>query len=157
MVAVLLTLAGLTGCENIDCTLNNVVLCHFSFYDTSTGESIVLLDTLTVTAEGTDSVLLNRATSKKDVSVPLSYYQEKDTLNFIITSKDNDVYKSSIIIQKSSQAHFESPDCPATMFHNIYGAQAYGGTVIDSVAVTRKEVNYLQDENIKVFLRARSH
>lgn len=157
MAIAVMALTGMTACENIDCTLNNVVLCHFSFYDTETGERVMLLDTLTITAEGTDSVLLNRAVGKKDVSVPLSYYQEKDTLNFIVTRKDNGVFSSSVVIQKSSRVHFESPDCPTTMFHNITGAQVRGGVVIDSIAVTRREVNYLQDENIRIFLRTRSN
>ena len=151
-----MAMAGLVGCENIDCTLNNVVHCHFSFYDSETGQSVILLDTLTITAEGTDSVLLNRAVNRKEVGVPLSYYQERDTLNFIITTKDNGVLKSSVTIRKSNHVHFESPDCPTTMFHNIAEVQVRGGVVIDSVAVSRREVNYLQDENIKVFLRTRT-
>lgn len=154
---IVLALAGLTGCENIDCTLNNVVLCHFSFYDSETKQSVILLDTLTITAEGTDSVLLNRAVNKKEVGVPLSYYQERDTLNFIILTKDAGVFESSIILRKSSRVHFESPDCPTTMFHNISEAKVSGSAVIDSVVVSRREVNYLQDENIKVYLRTRSN
>ena len=155
-VLVMVLATGLTGCENIDCTLNNVVLCHFSFYDVETGKSVALLDTLTITAEGTDSVLLNRATNKKNVSVPLSYYKDRDTLNFIITTEEDGVFESSIIIQKSGQVHFESPDCPTTMFHTIQDARVYSGVVIDSVAVVRRDVNYLQDENIQVFVRTRS-
>lgn len=150
-------MTGLAGCENVDCTLNNVVLCHFSFYDAETGESVALLDTLTITAEGTDSVLLNRAVGKKDVSVPLSYYQERDTLNFIITTEEDGVIRSSIIIEKSGQVHFESPDCPTTMFHTLRDVRVYSGEVMDSVAITRKEVNYLQDENIRIFVRTRSN
>lgn len=155
VVVAIVALAGLAGCENIDCTLNNIVLCHFAFYDSATGERVVLADTLTITAEGTDSVLLNRATNSKEVGVPLSYYQEKDILNFIIKTKDGEVYENAVIIQKTGQVHFESPDCPTTMFHNISQALVHSGTVIDSVAITRREVNYLQDENIKVFLRTR--
>lgn len=139
-------------CENIDCTLNNVVLCHISFYDKTTGEPIRLTDTLSVAAEGTDSVLFNKGVNVASLQLPLSYWKDADTLRFIVLTKEGETYESKLTIQKSNTIHHESPDCPMSVFHQILSATA-NGSVIDSVAVSRREVNYLQDENIQVYIR----
>ncbi len=144
-------LPAILSCEDINCTLNNVVLCHFTFYDSNTGKTFRLADTLTVTAAGTDSILFNRGLNTASVSLPMSFYKDADTLNFIVDTK-NDTYKNTIIINKESRQHFESPDCPATMFHTIKSASV-NGVSVDSVVVSRKSVNYKQDENIKVYMR----
>ena len=50
------------SCESTDCPINNVVYSTYGFYAaTDEGESkIQVLDTLTVTAAGTHSSLINR-------------------------------------------------------------------------------------------------
>ncbi len=141
----------MSACEGVDCTLNNIVLCHFSLYSSTTGSAISLSETLTITAEGTDSILFNRGENVSTFSLPLSYWKEADTLNFIVDTQTG-TFTSQVILQKTNTQHYESPDCPIAMFHHITDASATGN-VIDSIAVSRKEVNYLQDENIKIFIR----
>ncbi len=146
-----LLLLCMGACEGVDCTLNNIVLCHFSFYSSTTGSAIALGDTLTVTAQGTDSILFNRGKNTSTLSLPMSYWKDADTLNFIVDTQTG-TYTSRVIIRKTNMQHYESPDCPIAMFHYITDASATG-IVIDSVVVSRNEVNYLQDENIKIFVR----
>lgn len=147
----LLAIAVLGACENIDCTLNNVVLCHISFYDKTTEKPIQLTDTISVVAVGIDSVLFNKGYNISSLQVPLSYWKDADTLRFVVNTED-DTFESQVIIQKSNTIHYESPDCPMNVFHQIVSATATG-SVIDSIAVSRREVNYLQDENIQIFIR----
>lgn len=142
----------LTACEGVDCTLNNVVLCRYGFYDSTTGQSIQLSDTLTITAEGTDSILYNRGVNTSSVTLPMSYWQEADTLTLHISGKGY-TYTNTLRIQKSNTQHFESPDCPTTMFHHIEQATLMSGVTIDSVVVVKPTVNYEQDENIKIYFR----
>ncbi len=146
-----LLLLCMGACEGVDCTLNNIVLCHFAFYSSTTGRAIALSDMLTVTAQGTDSILFNQGKNTATLSLPMSYWKDADTLNFIVDTQTG-TYTSRVIIQKTNTQHYESPDCPIAMFHYITDASATG-VVIDSVVVSRKEVNYLQDENIKIFVR----
>ena len=50
------------SCDSNDCPLNNVVYSTYGFYvNTADGEAKVsVMDTLTVVAAGTDSILINR-------------------------------------------------------------------------------------------------
>lgn len=150
--AILSLLLLLTACEGVDCTLNNVVLCRYGFYDSATGQAIQLSDTLTITAAGTDSILYNRGVNTSSVALPMSYWQEADTLRIHIQGKDY-AYTCSLRIQKSNTIHFESPDCPTTMFHHIEAVTLMNNTIIDSVVVSKPTINYKQDENIKIYFR----
>ncbi len=148
-LGILMITATLLSCEGIDCTLNNVVLCHYQFYDSATGNKISLTDTLTIVACGTDSVLYNIGVGTSSVELPMSYWNEADTLTFHLYGEDY-YDRSTLFVNKTNTEHYESPDCPTTMFHYLTGVEWDGG-VIDSVVISRPEVNYLQDENIKVY------
>ncbi len=148
VLAYMLCLA-LAGCEGIDCTLNNVVLCHYSFYSSENGSLVTLADTLTVTAQGTDSVLYNQGAGISGVDLPMSYFSDVDTLVFTLQG-DGYGTRSVIRVEKTNVEHYESPDCPTTMFHYLSGV-SFASTVMDSVVIRRVEVNYLQDENIRIY------
>ena len=62
LLSLLALIAGivlLCGCDLLDCTGTSSVKLRIQFYD-STGNKCYLMDSLTITAEGTDSILLNR-------------------------------------------------------------------------------------------------
>ncbi|MDE7166354.1 MAG: hypothetical protein K2O17_04930 [Bacteroidaceae bacterium] len=144
----------LLSCESIDCTLNNVVTCKYAFYSSSDGAAFTLADTLSITAEGTDSVLYNRGSKVKSVSLPMSYWQETDTLNFRFYNRETGLDATiAIYIKKSNTPHFESPDCPTTMFHELREVtyrEEQG--LVDSVVIAHPSVNYASKENIKIYL-----
>jgi len=141
----------LTACEGINCTLNNVVLCHIGFYDSSSGEAISLTDTLTITAAGTDSVLVNMSVGTSSLSLPMSYWNKADSLKFSITGTDYQLTEI-VYIEKSNTAHYESPDCPTTMFHELTSVNwEQGNTSIDSIVIVKPSVNYQTDENIRIY------
>ncbi len=151
LVGILFVVACLCSCEGIDCSLNNVVSCYYSFYSSESGSKVSLTDTLTITAQGTDSILYNRGVNTSTVDVPMSYFNDADTLTFIIYGED--YYSvSTIYVSKTNTQHFESPDCPTSMFHYITDV-TFDSNVIDSVVMVRPEVDYMQDENIKVYFR----
>ncbi|MCF0199699.1 MAG: hypothetical protein HUK02_10330 [Bacteroidaceae bacterium] len=139
----------LMGCESIDCTLNNVVLCHYSFAN-HLGQDISFGGQLTITAEGTDSVLINRLTNAKGFSLPMSYVNDADTL--VLTLQDGDSqFQTRIYIEKQNTPHFESPDCPAVMFHHITAVGCDADGIVDSLTITKASVNYQSDENVKIY------
>ena len=145
-------LAGVISCESIDCTVNNVVTLNVGFYSSDDGSAFSLTDTLTVTALGTDSVLYNRGRGVASVSLPMSYWQEADTLllHFAGTDETHDV---TLIVGKLNAPHFESPDCPTTMFHEITGTTLVDPTgYVDSVVVAKTSVHYGSLENVKIYL-----
>ncbi len=140
---------AIVGCDDIDCTLNNVVLCNYYFYSSEEGSAVAIADTLTVMAWGTDSILYNKGVSTSSVSVPMSYWMEADTLQFMIVG-ENYAQECIFVVEKTNTEYFESPDCPAAMFHEITNV-TYLSDIIDSVVVTRSDVNFLQDENIRIY------
>ena len=140
----------LAACETIDCTLYNTIGLKARFY--SQGAAVSITDTLTISACGTDSVLLNRAVSASDVTLPMSFWQAADT--FLLRVEGDDyVLADTLCVQKTNTPHFESPDCPSTMFHQIT-AVSCSRTFIDSVVIVQSSVNFSQFENIQIHLRS---
>lgn len=144
--AFLLALAGMNSCDTIDCTLNNIVEMRCNFYQN--GNSAQLNDTLTITAIGTDEVLLNRKYMVSTFVLPLSYFNPEDTL--VLTVKGEDyVVSDTMWITKTSFNHFESPDCPVNMFHDITAVRTTH-LFIDSVTITHSDVNFSDHENLQI-------
>ena len=143
----------LLSCESIDCTLNNVVTCNYAFYGAE-GDAVVISDTMTITAEGTDSILFNRGTNVGTFKLPMSYWQEADTLHFSFRSGTRDFeLRMSLCVRKSNRQHFESPDCPTTIFHELESVQyETNASFIDSVIIVNKAVNFDAKENIRIYL-----
>lgn len=154
LIILICVLTLLTACDSFDCSINNTVALTMGFYDAE-GNEVRLVDTLSVTAVGTDSVLFNRGVNRHDVSVPMSYYKDCDTLVLTLTGKDelgNEyLLRDTLRVWKTNVENFESLDCPVNMYHTIIAAEATG-TFIDSVAIALPKVEYGEDENIKVYL-----
>lgn len=146
--AALLTM--LHACDTVDCTLNNKVACTYNFY--SEGAMVQLNDKLTVTACGTDSVLINAENNAKNMVLPMSYWNEADTLVLQVMSATY-VLTDTLYVRKSNTSHFESPDCPTTMFHEILSVDCTH-SFIDSVTVVKPSVNYDELENIQIHLHS---
>lgn len=146
LIAGLLTMS----CDDIDCTLYNIVECKLAFYDAD-NNALQLNDTLDVYAEGIESPLLNKLKGKSNFAVPLSYFKDKDTLQLIIHG-DGYLYEDWLIIEKTNIEHFESLNCPVKMFHTITGVSTSSNSIIDSVSITNPNVEYNNGENIKIYL-----
>lgn len=149
-------LLTMVGCESIDCTLNNIVACKVGFYDSESGSAIAFSDTLTVTATGTDSVLLNRAVGVKSVSLPMSYDKEADTLSYRLYNSQTGLDLQLVMrVEKTNTPHFESPDCPTTMFHQLQSVtyDTHHHTFVDSIVIANPLVNYDATEHIKIYFR----
>lgn len=148
LATLILGTAALAACDSIDCTLYNTVSLTCTFY--SEGKAVKLTDTLTVSALGTDSILVNSMVGASQLDLPLSYAQDRDTLVLHVYGQDFDA-RDTLWVEKTNTPHFESPDCPTTMFHKIMSVQ-HTGTFIDSISITRDQVDYDQTENLRIHL-----
>lgn len=138
----------LAACESYDCTLYNHVGCYGAFYQDSA--SVSFDDTLTITAGKSGPVLLNKSVGTSRIDLPMSYWQDEDTL--VLTVKGMGyLFQDTIWISKSNQVHYESPDCPTTLFHTIQGVRSTH-EFIDSINVIRSSVNYEQTNNLEIHL-----
>ena len=64
----------------------------------------------------------------------------------------------TLFVNHTPQPHFESLDCPNSVFHTLnavsISAQATAsGAIVDSVSLVRSIVNYDDVENIRLFIR----
>lgn len=148
LAALILGTAALAACDSIDCTLYNTVSLTCTFY--SEGNTVKLTDTLTVSALGTDSILVNSMVGASKLDLPLSYAQDCDTLVLHVYGPDFDA-RDTVWVEKTNTPHFESPDCPTTMFHKIISVQ-HTDMFIDSISITRDQVDYDQTENLRIHL-----
>lgn len=143
----------LAACESYDCTLYNYVGCYGLFYQD--GAVATLKDTLTITAGKSGPVLLNRSINKSKFNVPLSYWQEEDTLVLSVKGKDTEgepyLIQDTIWVTKSNQVHYESPDCPTTLFHEIQSVRSTH-EFIESINIIRSSVNYETTDNLQIHL-----
>lgn len=140
----------LTACDSVDCTLNNIVACNYAFYNHE-GKAVELTGVLTVSAMGTDSVLFNQGRNISTLSLPMSYWAQADTLVFDLEGEDYSI-SQSFVVHKTNTEHFESPDCPINMFHEITNVDLLRHGVIDSVVVVKNSVNFDTNENIRIYL-----
>ncbi len=148
-----LALFLLAGCEGINCSIENIASLNIGFYEGVNGKSVTVLDTLTVTAVGTDSVLFNSGVSVQSLSLPMSYWQDADTLNITFRDTLSTDYTITLRIEKTNQPHYESPDCPTTMFHEIKSLTLLTeNPVVDSVVMASPMVNFKKLENVKIYL-----
>lgn len=149
--AALLTAVLLSSCNETACPLNNTVMGHFGFYKNQEGglSKIKVMETLTVTAAGTDSVLINQEYGTDEIKIPLSYTSGTDTIVFSFEKDNSMVTKDTIFITKRSYPYYESPDCPTVIFHNIEHLQS-SHRYIDTVLLVNPNLDYNATENFKI-------
>lgn len=151
-------MVGLSACSNIDCPLDNVVSLQCNLYDASTQSALTLSDVLSVTPAGRDTLLLNQATGIKSFLLPLKEAGTQDTLLLHFANAQSAVQVDTLFVNHTPQPHFESLDCPSSVFHtlNAVRVSAQGSAnsaIVDSVSLVRPIVNYDDIENIRLFIR----
>jgi len=145
----LLILTGilfLVACESYDCTLYNYVGMYAQMY--KNGAAVRLNDTLTITSGKSGLVLLNRSVGSSRLTLPLSYWQDEDTLVFSVKG-DGYLLRDTVWLKKTNLVHYESPDCPATLFHTIQEVRTTH-EFIESINVIRSNVNYETTDNLQI-------
>lgn len=152
----------ITGCSNINCPLDNVVMMQCNFYESETKRALTLHDVLDVMPANSDTVLINRITQVDHILLPLREGGDLDTLLLQFSNAAEQTATDTLFVSHTRQPHFESVDCPASVFHTITAVRATSHPLselpltIDSVSVVRSAVNYDDIENIRIFLRSTS-
>lgn len=153
LLFILSSLLLFAACESYDCTLYNYVGMYGSFY--RNGAAVQINDTLTISSGKAGRVLLNGALGSSRIIVPLSYWNDEDTLVFRVNGKGY-ILRDSVWITKSNQVHYESPDCPSTLFHTIQSVRSTH-TFIKDITVIRSSVNYETTDNLQIHLLSSSN
>ena len=136
-----IVMAFVVSCSTIDCPVNNIVETRYRFYNTD-GDSLVLMDTLTITSKRNDNteVLLNRKVGSATIPVPISYSHPEDILVFNVYNSEYSIV-DTVWVKKDDIPHFESVDCNASFFHKITGIR-HTTNFIDSIVINNPTVDY---------------
>ena len=154
-IAVLLTvLCSLlcTGCDSgYDCALDNIAYNRIKFYTTNEfgveGE-YAFPEPLTVSIiiNGRDSIVVNYVTNAKELTLPMSYTSECDTVLFNFYDRHYD----TLYIKHSNIPIYQSMECGVIMHHRLTGI-TNTTNMIDSMVIKERNVNFDHNENIKIY------
>ena len=124
-----------------------MMVCNFFTLDPETGLPVqAVLDSLTVTARGTDSVIINRMTEVSAITLPLRYTADSTEFVFHYTAHLTD----TLVIRHTNTPYFVSMDCGYQMRQSIT-EERYTQRYLDSVYVSHPETSINGTENIQLF------
>ena len=136
--------------EEEDCSLNArpMMNCNILAINEETGHyEQAAINQLTITAFGTDSVIVNRESNPKQLSLPLRYAGEETRL---VLDYDNGAYRDTICISHTNTPYYLSMDCGYQMKQWANEVE-YTRHVIDSVHIANSELSAYEVENLKIF------
>lgn len=103
--------------------------------------------TETISEQRKDSVLINSVYGVGNISLPMSYYRDSDTL---IVAYRSIVAKDTIWIKHQSFPFVELPECGTYRFHTLNSIRSTDAA-IDHIEISNPSVNYEGNENVKIY------
>ena len=103
--------------------------------------------TETQMSQRNDTILLNRAYDQSKISIPMSYFNDVDTLVF---SYGQISLKDTIKIYHDSYPHVELPECGTYRFHTLRSIEA-SDAAIDHIEISNPQVGYEGNENVRIY------
>ena len=101
----------------------------------------------TISTVRKDTILVNKASDRSFIQVPMSYFNKADTLIFDYSSiSGND----TIIIEHEGFAHVELPECGTHVYHHLRSIRATDAA-IDHIEIKNPLVDYEGNENIRIY------
>lgn len=135
--------------EDPDCSMATraMVQCYlFTINPTTQVVENDTLDSLTVTAYGTDSIIINNQKKVHDISLPLRYTVDSTKLVFRYSKTKTD----TLVINHTNTPYFLSMDCDYQMKQAITSIR-YTRRKLDSIYISNKEAGIYGRENLKLF------
>ena len=135
--------------EEADCSMTTRAMMQCYLYTLDPDTKVVsndTLDSLTVTAFGTDSVIINNQKKVHDLSLPLRYTADSTVLVFHYSKTLTD----TLVIHQTNTPYFLSMDCGYQMKQAITDVR-YSRHSLDSIRVANKEAGIYGAENLKLF------
>lgn len=134
--------------EEPDCSMTARGWLQCNFYTLSEDGRAVndTLDSLTITAFGTDSVILNNQKEVRNLMLPLRYTVDSTVLVFRYSRVTTD----TLILYHTNTPYFLSMDCGYQMQQEVTGAR-YSRHRLDSIYISYNEAGIDGRENIKMF------
>ncbi len=148
LLAAVVLLSGIAACNDTDCTTSNTAYVNYNIYDAN-GNSVSLTGPVTVTAAGTDSVLINQESNLQSMQLPLRYTSTEDT--FVVHLSE--VLFDTIFVTHQNIPHFISMECGTGMYYHIDNARCTR-RIFDSISVVNPDINFDANEHIQMYMPA---
>ena len=172
-VLAVVTTVAISGCNDTDCPMGSANEVKISFLSAADTTRFVV-DSLTVTADGTDSVLLNRENDAYYVTLPLNSTQRVTTYNFRFTMLQRDTvtltsqrpdgtteqrdtviitpvrYDDLVEVQYTAEQKFTSMDC-GLVFSYVLETGRHSTSFIKSMGIVNAVISEENEENIYMF------
>ena len=135
--------------EEADCSMATRAMMQCYFYTLDPETEVVSNDTLaslTVTAFGTDSIIINNQKNVHDLSHPLRYTADSTVLVFRYSKTLTD----TLVVYQTNTPYFLSMDCGYQMKQSIKDVN-YSRHSLDSIRIVNKEAGIYGTENLKLF------
>ena len=135
--------------EEADCSMATRAMMQCYFYTLDPETEVVsndTLDSLTVTAFGTDSIIINNQKKVHDLSLPLRYTADSTVLVFRYSKTLTD----TLVVYQTNTPYFLSMDCGYQMNQSIKDVN-YSRHSLDSIRIVNKEAGIYGTENLKLF------
>lgn len=135
--------------EEADCSMATRAMMQCYFYTLDPETEVVsndTLDSLTVTAFGTDSIIINNQKKVHDLSLPLRYTADSTVLVFRYSKTLTD----TLVVYQTNTPYFLSMDCSYQMKQSIKDVN-YSRHSLDSIRIVNKEAGIYGTENLKLF------
>lgn len=149
--AILCPIAGIAiSCsEEADCSMTARPMVNCILYRVDPETQYVendTLDSLTVTAYGTDSIIINNQKKVHDISLPLRYTEDSTKLIFKYSRTKSD----TMVIRHTNTPYFLSMDCCYQMKQAITNI-TFTRISLDSIYIKDNEAGIYGKENLKLF------
>ena len=150
--------------EENDCSLAGRPMMYCTLYtinpDTKVRQNDTI-DSLTITALGTDSIILNNQKKVHTLMLPLRYTSDTTVFIFKYDPKRNPKHTDTLYIVQQNTPYFQSMECGYMMKQNILKAKfgkpgsSLQGEKIDSLYLLNKEANTNEIQNLQIFYKYR--
>ncbi|WP_077154842.1 DUF6452 family protein [Bacteroides bouchesdurhonensis] len=147
-----------------DCSLAGRPMMYCTLYTIDPDTRAMLndtLDSLTITAAGTDSIILNNEKKVHTLMLPLRYTNDSTIYIFHYDPKRQPKNVDTLYIVQQNTPYFQSMECGYMMKQNILSAKLgkpgrpSQPDRIDSLYLRNKEANTNEIENLQIFYKYR--
>lgn len=134
--------------EEADCSMVGRPMMNCLVYTLNEMDIAVrdTLDSLTVTAFGTDSILVNAQQDVRDVALPLRYTADSTILVFRYNQQTTD----TVTVRHTNTPYFLSMDCGYQVTQSLTSV-AYTRHHLDSIYIFDNEVGLYGSTNLQLF------
>lgn len=152
---------GTSCAEENNCAMTGRPMIYCNIYTLDVGTKTVLndtLDSLTVTALGTDSIIINNQKKVHSLLLPLRYTKDSTVLIFHYDYVREPKRADTVYIAQTNTPYFESMECGYSISQQISKVTFTNSPTtvfnrLDSVYITNKDANTNGTTNIKLFYR----